>query len=219
MIAQQRLNAAVEVLEHEFEPGKWPLSRFLSQWFKKNRQMGSTDRRTMSSLLYAYFRCIHLLKGLDKKNHFLAARFLLSSEDNQILPALKPEWIPHLEEPFDKKMMMLKDWFPEMSMGTIFPFHSHVSKHINFSDYENAYLNQPLLFIRVRTGFENSIISTLEQKKINFNKVTQHCLSFENQTNIDFLEVEFPGSYEVQDYCSQLSGTLFHPAPFSSLRT
>lgn len=216
MIAESRLRNAVQVLTIEFVPGTLPLSRFLNQWFKKNRQMGSKDRKILSNLLYDHFRCVHLLGGLEPDQQLMAARFLLNSEDSVLIPDLKPAWVAEMGLSFDKKLKLLKKWYPELKAGSLFPFSAELSPEIDAKAYNASYLTQPYLFIRVRTAYEDEVKACLVKHGIEFKQIGTSCFQLDNQTRVDFLAEECPGLTEVQDLSSQLCGTYFTPAEESS---
>lgn len=216
MIAESRLRNAVQVLSTEYIPGKLPLSRFLNQWFKKNRQMGSKDRKILSSLLYDHYRCVHLLSDLEPSDQLLASRFLLNTDDTILIAELKPAWLSHLSLGFDEKLNLLQTWYPELTLGPIFPFSEYLSSEIEKSAYVSSYLQQPYFFLRIRNGYDQEVISCLEKHEISFTQVSTNCIQFTNQTRVDFLAEECAGLTEVQDLSSQLCGTYFNPVEESS---
>jgi 16S rRNA (cytosine967-C5)-methyltransferase len=54
MKAQNQLKTFVRLLEEY--PCDTPLYKFLPVFYRKNKQMGSTDRRIATRLIYNYFR-------------------------------------------------------------------------------------------------------------------------------------------------------------------
>src|SRR5690606_2536810 len=52
-----QLRYAVGII-HAYD-GRIPLSAWLKDFFKKNKQMGSRDRRTVAEMVYGYFRLGH----------------------------------------------------------------------------------------------------------------------------------------------------------------
>lgn len=216
MIAESRLRNAIQVLSTEYIPGKLPLSRFLNQWFKKNRQMGSKDRKILSSLLYDHYRCVHLLSDLEPGDQLLASRFLLNSDDSLLITELKPAWISYMTLSFDEKLSLLQTWYPDLTLHSIFPFSEYLSTEIEKKTYVSSYLIQPYFFLRIRTGYDQEVITCLEKHDISFRRVSTNCVQFENQTRVDFLADECAGLTEVQDLSSQLCGTYFNPVEESS---
>lgn len=216
MIAESRLRNAVQVVTIEYVPGTLPLSRFLNQWFKKNRQMGSKDRKILSSLLYDHFRCVQMLHSLEPADQLLAARFLLNSSDAVLLPDLKPEWLPLMAQSFEEKLALLGQWYPGFTPSPLFPFAEALSKEVDQLAYTASYLKQPHLFIRSRTAYDEEIAACLTKHEVPFVQVSTNCFQLDNQTRVDFLNEECPGLTEVQDLSSQLCGTYFTPAEESS---
>ncbi len=56
-------------------PAESPLGKFLPGFYRQNKQMGSTDRRIASRLVYNYCRVGQSLLGLHTAEHFFAAEF------------------------------------------------------------------------------------------------------------------------------------------------
>ena len=53
-----QLRYAVSIIE-EYD-GRVPLSVWLKEFFRNNKQMGSRDRKTVSEMVYGYYRLGHI---------------------------------------------------------------------------------------------------------------------------------------------------------------
>lgn len=211
MIAEARLRNIIQVITVEFNPKELPLSRFLNQWFKKNRQMGSRDRKILSSLLYDHYRTVHLLEGLELSEKILAARFLLHTENPLLLTELKPDWVEFMPLSFHEKLDLLGKWYPDFKPSPLFPYTSFLSQKIDTPAYTASYLVQPDLFIRIRTGYDQEIVSCLNTHELAYTLLSPTCVQLDNLTRVDFLNAECPGLTEVQDYSSQACRTYLDP--------
>src|SRR5690606_13849767 len=105
---QQHLRTFERVLQ-SYHPRE-PLSRFLTGYYKENRQMGSTDRRMAGRLLYHYFRLGKALPHLPVSKR-LAAAELLCAQDEHFLNVLEPSWVPYLTNSLAEKVSFLEDKF------------------------------------------------------------------------------------------------------------
>lgn len=214
MIALARLRQASLVLEKEFVPGTIPLSRFLKQWFKANKQMGSKDRKALSSLLYSYYRTVFLFKALSMSDHLLAAQFLLSC-DLGITDELRPQWLPYLKGSFDEKVEIIKAEFKDVNFSMETPFDPLISNQIDLPAFTRSFFTQPKLFIRIRKGCGDDIKKVLTAHELNFTELNSATLSFENRTSLDLKTQTAGGCFEVQDLSSQETASLFMPQPGS----
>jgi len=90
----------------------------------------------------------------------------------------------------------------------IFPFNDYLSNHIEKELFNLSFLQQPLLFVRIRPGFRQHVLNVLSENKIQFEQLNDNCLSFENNTAIEKL---FRTDKEVviQDYNSQQAALFF----------
>ena len=66
-------------------PAETPLSKFLPGFFRQNKQMGSTDRRIASRLIYNYFRLGKALPKLISDERLFVAEFLCNTQSNSFL--------------------------------------------------------------------------------------------------------------------------------------
>ncbi|WP_066752168.1 hypothetical protein [Sphingobacterium populi] len=84
-----------------------PLSRFLTKFYKSNRQMGSTDRRVTSRLCYNYFRLGGAFSDLDIEEKLILAEFVCESQSD-LVAVRAPSWHASIELPIEKKSRWLK---------------------------------------------------------------------------------------------------------------
>jgi len=75
-------------------PAETPLSKFLPGFYRLNKQMGSTDRRVASRLVYNYFRLGRALPNLPIDERLFIAEFLCNTQLNSFLQHLNPNGLP-----------------------------------------------------------------------------------------------------------------------------
>ncbi len=148
--------------------GDIPLSGWLKNFFRENPQMGSTDRRQVSEMVYCYFRLGHSLKNISKEERILAGLFLCNQQPEQILEGLYPEWHQQAEKSLDEKLGIVKTKYPDFDLLEIFPWKNLLSSGIDHRAYCLSFLQKPTLFIRVRPGKEKNIRAKLATHNIKY---------------------------------------------------
>lgn len=186
-------------------PSGTPLSHYLKAHFKKNPTLGSRDRKTISALCYAYFRCSHCFSSnTDFETQLLVSLFLVEQKTQPILEALKPEWKQQITLSFEEKWKWV-----EASTTPLPGFSSFISSEININDYIQSLYVQPKVFIRIRPSKKKRILEQLKEQEISYQVCDEFTLAFEpgvaldkwNGINRDFV---------VQDLSSQ---KVFHDLP------
>ena len=189
-----------------------PLAKFLPVFFRANKQMGSTDRRTASRLLYNYFRLGKALLNFPAQERLFFAEFLCTSAGSPFLEYFRPELNARAASPLKEKMEILKaeyGFLPE----DVFPFHGHLSAGIDKKQFLESFFIQPDLFLRVHPGKEKVVKSKLEAEGIELKEEFGSALRLPNGTRLDQLFSE-PKPFEVQDLSSQETGQLFRPQKY-----
>ncbi|MDB5009791.1 MAG: rsmB, partial [Mucilaginibacter sp.] len=85
-------------------PAETPLGKFLPGFYRQNKQMGSTDRRIASRLVYNYFRLGKALPNLPPDERLFVAEFLCNTQLNSFLQYFKPDWAACVDFSLDKKI-------------------------------------------------------------------------------------------------------------------
>ncbi|MCO4293955.1 RsmB/NOP family class I SAM-dependent RNA methyltransferase [Solitalea sp. MAHUQ-68] len=206
---QLRIAASI-IEEYNFE---MPLSRFLANYFRKNKQMGSKDRKMASDLVYSFFRLGKSLQKQSVEECLLVAQFLCRSSFSPLLDQLQPVFNQQIELPLDEKFTYLKTLYPAFNPSLLFPFSNELSDGVDKEAFVLSQLNQPKLFIRVRKGENERVKLKLREFEIPFEELSSTCFAFKNTTKLDHLfEGDIPRPFEIQDYSSQLTGAYFKPA-------
>lgn len=187
-----------------------PLHRFLVQFYKKNKQMGSKDRKISSRLIYNYYRLGRALEALQLQDRLLVAEFLCNQENSSYVEYYKPEWSAFLGNPITEKIEKVKDSYPAFSLKAIFPFIDHLSAGIDSNAFLLSQFVQPDLFVRVKRRAVADFEFRLRQQEVNYQKLAETTFSFKNGTKLEQLIPE-KGIYEIQDWSSQKAGTFFKP--------
>ncbi len=198
-VQQQVRNFERTLNEYQF---KEPFSRFLSQFYKNNKQMGSSDRRMNSRFCYNYFRLGRAFENLSFVEKLSIAEFLCES-DSAMVQVYKPEWSERLSLDLEEKVSFIEKEYGDF-LDLVFPFSSSLSKTIEKRAFIISHFVQPNLYIRLKHGMEKKVKTALKEHAVSFEVLSEQTLSLPNGTNLQQIK-SLEGSYEVQDWASQQS--------------
>lgn len=146
--------------------------------------MGSRDRKTLSEMVYGYFRL--------GNNSF-------GSIQEKVLAGISlGKNLPEIEEYF-------KIPAPEIVYEKIFPLTSYLSEGIDTEAFSRSFLIQPDLFLRLRRGKERSVLQKLANAGINYRRENEHCIVLPNTTKVDGI-LDINREVVIQDKSSQRTG-------------
>lgn len=208
---EQQLRTFLRIL-NEY-PGDVPLTKFLPGFFRENKQMGSTDRKTASRLLYNYFRLGKAVPQLPPEERLFISEFLCSNYSNPFLEHFKPELNSKTELSLDEKIEILNKSYSNFKLEDVFPFTDYLSAGIDKHEFLKSFFTQPDLFIRIHPRKEKIVKAKLETEEIFFTEETELTLRLANGTKLDQL---FPDGkpFEIQDLSSQKTGEYFKPEKY-----
>lgn len=184
--------------------GDEPLASFLKKYFAAYKKYGSKDRKQVSHLCYCYFRTARLFAAKDTEENILASLFLCSSESNEILAELRPEWENKVSLPTAEKCSVLNIQY---DLFCLFPWKDELSEGVEYGKFNESFLIQPDLFTRVRPGYKKAVTSKLKAASVSFKSINEHCLALPNNSKLDDL-LELNKEAVVQDYSSQRVGEM-----------
>ena len=190
-----------------------PLSRYLTRFFKENKQMGSSDRKMTSRFMYNYFRLGNALKEQDLLDKLCFAEFLCEN-DSPILSLHHPDLAENIDLALENKLQKLQEKV-DFGLTEVFPLIDHLSASIDTPTFVTSQFVQPDLFIRIKRGNEAFVISELKTKEILFQEISTNTLALPNGFRLqDFPKLE--GKYEVQDLSSQKTIDYMEASPNES---
>ncbi len=109
-------------------PAETPLSKFLPGFYRQNKQMGSTDRKVASRLIYNYFRLGKALFNTAIEDRLIVAEFLCNNQINSFLQHFKPEWALCIGFDIDEKIKLVKTTYPDFKLTDVFPWSAELSE-------------------------------------------------------------------------------------------
>ncbi|HUQ65610.1 MAG TPA: hypothetical protein VM101_05625 [Flavitalea sp.] len=180
-----QLRYATNIIE-EYN-GRVPLSVWLKDFYRTNKQMGSRDRKTVSEMVYGFYRLGH------NEFHSIEQRIKAFINISDSLPEVKAYFFPNGKEA------------DHISYEKIFPFQDVLSAGIDAAAFSRSFLVQPDLFIRVRPGNKPFVITKLVEKGINYQVFEENCIGFQNGTKIETV-LDVNREVVVQDRSSQRTG-------------
>lgn len=196
------INSAKTILE--LYKGDEPFASFIKKQFAVNKKFGSKDRKMITHICFCYFRLGKSLEQLPIDERMLTALFLCSSSTNEVLKHLKPEWNEKVELDLDEKVKLIDTSF---EYEEIFPFVNELSDGVERELFCLNHLTQPDLFLRIRPGMKEAVLSKLKAAAIAYELKGDHCITLLNSTKIDEVLL-LNKEVVVQDYSSQRVGDL-----------
>jgi 16S rRNA (cytosine967-C5)-methyltransferase len=191
-------------------PAETPLSKFLPGFYRQNKQMGSTDRKVASRLIYNYFRLGKALFNTSIEERLMVAEFLCNSQINSFLQHFKPEWALCIGFDIDEKLKLVKTAYPAFKLTDVFPWSADLSGGIDKEAFLKSIFIQPDLFIRVRKGFDQHVKTLLTKESVVFKDEGNGCLALPNGTRLEAIFAQ-QNWFEVQDLSSQQTAQYFKP--------
>ena len=193
-------------------PADVPLGKFLPGFFRQNKQMGSTDRKVASRLVYNYFRLGQALPDLPADERLMVAEFLCNSQVNSFIQHYKPDWAANIGLSIDEKLSIIKKEYAEFDLKHVYPWTSRLSAGIDKDTFLRSFFIQPDLFIRVLKGYESQVKSALAEAEVAFRDEGNGCMALPNGTRLENIFQKQQHWFEVQDYSSQQTATYFQPS-------
>lgn len=205
MIHQNRLRIFMECLDnykHDI-----PLSKYLKEFYKRNKQMGSKDRKSLSHMMYAYSRIGKICIDNTVEERLMIALLLVENDDYNLLNLFKPEWQEVQSKTIESKIEFLKSFYPSISLSDSFPLKSELTSLIDSEEFIKSHFIQPDLFLRAVKGKEEKLKLFLAQQNIPFEQ-KGNCFRLHNATKIEEPQEYL---YEVQDKSSQETISMLSP--------
>jgi 16S rRNA (cytosine967-C5)-methyltransferase len=196
-----------------------PLHAWLKSFFRDNKQMGSRDRKLLSTLVYGYYRLGHAIRSMPTDERIITALFLCGAGPGDFLQYFREDWNERITLPQPEKIAFFQSQ-PEgadFRITDIFPWKDELSPGIDHEAFCLSFLRQPDLFLRIRPGYQQVVLEKLAAvpqsaaPSITYEFIPPFTLRLPNGFNV---EDYFTPDHEVvvQDYSSQRLASFFPPA-------
>ena len=140
--------------------GDIPLHAWLKDYFRANKQMGSRDRKQLSTLAYSFYRLGHAAPHLNIKDRLITGLYLCTNQPAEFLAYFNNEYNDSITNPLHEKLAKT-----DITVTDIFPWKEELSPTIDHEAFCRSFLRQPDLFLRIRPGQENIVRSKLAGKE------------------------------------------------------
>jgi 16S rRNA (cytosine967-C5)-methyltransferase len=194
------INSAEKIIS-EYE-GHIPLALFLKEFFGRNRQMGAADRRSISAMVFGFYRLGHAMKKSSRKERILNGLFLCGNAAAGALEWLSPELGSRSGYSLEEKISFLEAGPYGFRIREVFPWSEELSEGIDRDVFSRSFFQQPRMFIRIRNNMGPQLQEALSQSGISFESCGDGCIALPPATKLDQLTVD-RSWYQVQDYSSQ----------------
>jgi 16S rRNA (cytosine967-C5)-methyltransferase len=211
-----QLRYAVQIIDTY--QGETPLHAWLKDFFRVHPQMGSRDRRIVSTMVYGHYRLGHAIKTHSPEKRIIAGLFLCQQQPLELLGYFNPGLNDQVTLPLTEKIACYQatpdgaGFRPE----EIFPWKDQLSPDIDHLAYCRSFLLQPDLFLRIRPGHETGVREKLARADIAL--TTPGAAAFIPPSTLRLpngfkVEDHFTPDREIviQDYNSQRVAEFFQP--------
>jgi 16S rRNA (cytosine967-C5)-methyltransferase len=127
------------------------------------------------------------------------ALFLCAETPNDLLEACRPEWNAQAGLSPKGKLKVLQS---EGEEEKIFPFNSLLSREIETGPFNLSFLEQPLVYLRLRPGKGQNVKERFLKEGVAFTEIADNCIAVSSSTKVDdFIAIN--ADAVVQDRSSQ----------------
>lgn len=212
MRVEHQIKAFTQILEGY--DGTMPLYRFLVTHFKKNKKMGSSDRRWANRYIYSYFRLGKALPEEETVQRLAVADFLCNTSGSLVIETYLPSLVEQVNLPVQAKLVLIQDAYPAFELSAVFPVDaSACSGELDFEAFCQSFFTQPDFFIRVQRDQREKVLVKLKEEGVHVHEWSEQTFALPNGTKLESL---FPDQryYQVQDLSSQRTGKFFLPQKY-----
>ncbi|MFP5079969.1 RsmB/NOP family class I SAM-dependent RNA methyltransferase [Pedobacter sp. JCM 36344] len=193
--------------------GLQPLHRFLFSYFKKNKQMGSSDRRWATRYIYSFFRLGRALIDESQVQRLAIADFLCNKTQSLVVDTYLPNLKDKIEGTVAQKLTLIKTGYPLFQLADLFKFQEKLSSNVEEKAFYSSFLTQPDLFIRVQSLELQRLLENLKKADFTFEQVGETTLALPNGTKLEQV-LSTQKAYQVQDLSSQKTSAFFKPKKY-----
>jgi 16S rRNA (cytosine967-C5)-methyltransferase len=215
MYAERRLSQVLDFLSRCSDG--IPLHRQFAVYFSGHRSMGSRDRKELRSAVYSYFRLGRALQSVSAEERLSVAGFLCEGAPASLAELLNNRygWELPVTAPLEERLRIVSSRYPGFNPSDIFPFSQGISLRIPRDEFIRSMLVQPLVWIRVRSRFRESVEMEFRERGFSWETDDSHPLAwcFSAATALQETESFRQGWFEIQDLASQCIGDYFRPLP------
>jgi 16S rRNA (cytosine967-C5)-methyltransferase len=217
IVVNSYLNTACALVQDYLElheNKKIPLNHFLKNYFKSNSKFGKRDRKSISDLVYAYFKIGYAFDITKIKERIQIASFFTSKQKGDFFSFVAEYSNLNLNDNdnLDDKLDNVVKLFPQFNLNNFLPFKVEFTEGINLKNYFYSFFSPNYFFIRVTKNITN-VQKELDAKQIPYQVLNEqnNCLKIEKQAKLQDLTSWQKGYFEIQDISSQAISPFLNP--------
>ena len=127
--------------------GSFPLAGHLKQHFRTSSKFGSKDRKAITTICFNYFRLANAIGNQNLEEAIIETNFLMNNIP--FIENVNPELYAKINDTLHEKIQHLNSSF---DLNSLFPFANYLSENIEKETFNQSFLKQPSVFIRIRPG-------------------------------------------------------------------
>jgi 16S rRNA (cytosine967-C5)-methyltransferase len=180
---QSYFNTAIKIIQ--LYDGTVPLQHYLKQYFSQHKKHGSKDRKFITHLCYGFYRIGKAFTDKALEEKLKIAIFICNDQVSEWRFLYDEDWLDNWSDSLNNRIALIQTKYISFSLTDVFPFVDDLSEGIDTSAFIRSFFNQPDVFIRVRPGYYEDVISKLRQHNISFNVIDENCISLSPFININ----------------------------------
>jgi 16S rRNA (cytosine967-C5)-methyltransferase len=199
--------------------GSVPLHRFLANWFREHKKLGSRDRRGIRELVYSYFRLGRALEKESPEMRMQIALFLTQEKAGGLFTDLLSRSLfaniagDFYSFPLKERIEIVGRYFPEFNPADLFPFAAILSNGVEEQSLQWCLLRQPYVWLRLKTLHREKVLDEFVSAGIEvLMQFSEQTIAVAPSSALDNLSTYQQGCFEIQDLASQRTAEIFTPA-------
>lgn len=185
-----------------------PLNLFLKQYFRKNKKIGSKDRKQITEWAYSWFRLGNWNASLSFEERLTQALYLNNESSPEKQDVLTKHGFSEAET-LDEKIALTANSSGLSFPDGILPLKPELSKGINLDVYQKSLLTQPRIYIHIKLNSEGQVLKELGELDIEHTRISEQTYAFDPKVKLTQLASFNEGLFWIQDLSSQETAAYF----------
>ncbi|MEP6465328.1 MAG: methyltransferase domain-containing protein [Parafilimonas sp.] len=196
---QSYFNTAIKIIQ--LYDASMPLSHFLKQYFSQHKKHGSKDRKIIAHICYNFYRLGKSFTKISTEEKLKIAIFICNDVIDEWLFLYDEEWLQHQSIFLEQRITFLQKKYA-CFLNDVFPFANEASNTLDISAFTRSFFIQPDVFLRIRPGCTEKVISKLKEHEISFKSIDEDCIALPSSISINSI-INIDEEVVIQDYSSQ----------------
>ena len=193
--------------------GETPFQHYLKNYFTKNKNAGSRDRKIIRNACYTFFRTGNMFKHFLFTEKLACSYYLCSDATDEFIQSVFDASLVQplqnsINKPLNEKFQLLKKQYPEIDIKDLFPCYNNLSENFKNESFLFSHFNQPNVWLRVNNGFIDFVKQDLTNNKIPF-EFENNIIKLQPASNATDLDSFAKGGFEIMDKSSFATTQLF----------